>query len=183
MESMDPRDAAAALEQARLAQGRMAANLRLPGWFYGSIGVTIAVQILTIAIGVVIDSAQAHLVLVAGPVLFVATAAIQLTRFRNLNGVWVSGLLSQVVLGSATTASAAYAAGLTGALWAGFAGYWWLSVVCAMAGGAGYIVGGVRWMRLYRGDPQVNARAESMWWALVLVALAGAGLFLLSMAR
>jgi hypothetical protein len=118
-----------------------------------------------------------------GVLIFVATAAIQVLRFRSLNGVWVSGLVSRVVLGTATTASVAYAAALAGAIWAGFAGYWWLSVVCAIAGGAGYIVSGMRWMRLYRGDPQVNARAESMWWALVLTALAGAGLFLLSVGR
>lgn len=183
MESMDPRDAAAALEQARLAQGRVAAGLRLPGWFYGSIGVTIAVQILAIAIGAVVDLPQAHLAAVVGVLIFVATAAIQVLRFRSLNGVWVSGLVSRVVLGTATTASVAYAAALAGAIWAGFAGYWWLSVVCAIAGGAGYMVSGMRWMRLYRGDPQVNARAESVWWALVLTGLAGAGLFLLSAGR
>ena len=175
----DPQDAAAALDQVRQSQARLAAGLRLPGWFYGSIGVTVAAQILATAIGVVVDTTQAYVVLIAGVLLFFVTAGIQVARFRRLNGVWVSGLVSRVVLGTATTASLAYAAALGGALWAGFAGHWWLSVVCSVAGGAGYVASGMRWMRLYRGDPQLNARAETVGWALAAVALAVVGLFLL----
>ena len=53
----------------------------------------------------------------------------------------------------------------------------------AIAGGAGYVASGMRWMRLYRGDPQINTRAESVWWTLVLAALAVAGLILLILGR
>jgi hypothetical protein len=179
MDVSGPEDAAAALEQARRSQERLAAGIRLPGLFYESIGVTIAVQILAFAIGVVVDSPEAYVALAVGALLFLTAAGIQVARFRRLNGVWVSGLVSRVVLGTATPASLAYVAGLVGALWAAFGGYWWLSVVCAAAGGAGYAVSGMRWMRLYRGDPQANARAESVWWVLVLTALAVVGLVLL----
>jgi hypothetical protein len=179
----DPKDAAAALDDVRLSQARLAAGLRLPSWFYGSIGLAIAVQILTAAFGLVVDSTRAHVVLVAGLLGFAAVAGIQALRFRRLNGVWVSRLVSRVVLGTAAAASVAYAAALAGALWAALGDHWWLSAVCAIAGGAGYIASGMRWMRVYRADPQANAGRESVWWMLVATALAGAGLFLLILGR
>lgn len=179
----DPQDAAAALDEARLSQARLAAGLRLPSWFYGSIALAITAQILTAAYGLVVDSTLARVVLLAGLVVFAAVAGAQVMRFRRLNGVWVSGLVSRVVLGTATAASLAYAAALAGALWAAFEDYWWLSAVCAVAGGAGYIASGMRWMRMYRADPQANAGAESVWWLIVVTALAGAGLCLLILGR
>jgi hypothetical protein len=179
MNEPGPVDASAALDEARRSQARLAAGVRLPRWFLGSIGVAIAAQILTASVGVVVDSAPTYALLAAGVLAFVAVAWIQVARFRRRNGIRVDGLISRVVLGTATTASLAYTAGLGGAIWAGFTGYWWLSALCAAAGGAGYAASGMRWMRLYRGDPQAHARAESVWWVLTLAALAVAGLFLL----
>ncbi|OHV36967.1 MULTISPECIES: hypothetical protein [Pseudofrankia] len=175
----DPGEASAALDEALRSQARLTANLRLPSWFFGSIAVAIAGQILTTATGLVIDSTQARAALAAGLLLFALVATTQVARFRRTNGVWIHGLVSRVVLGSATTTSLIYAAALAGSLWAGYAGHWWLSAVCAAAGGAGYAASGTHWLRLYRTDPQTNTRAESLRWAVAAIILAVTGLLLL----
>jgi hypothetical protein len=54
------------------------------------------------------------------------------------------------------------------AIWAAFEERWWLVGLCAIAGGAGYALCGVRWMRAYRGDPAAHSGGESV---LLLVAL------------
>jgi hypothetical protein len=96
--------------------------------------------------------------------------------------MWLSGLVSRVVLGTASVASLTYTAGLAAALWAGFSGNWWIAALAAAGGGSGYVAGGMRWMRQYRRDPQVHARAESLWWIVAATALAAAGLVLLLVA-
>lgn len=93
--------------------------------------------------------------------------------------MWVGGLASRVVLGSALAAGTSYGLALGAAFWAAFAGRCWLVAVCARAGGLGYALSGRRCLRLYRGDPATHARAESVGWLVVVSALALAGLALL----
>ncbi len=99
---------------------------------------------------------------------FVLVAVVQLVRFRRLNGVWVGGLASRVVFGSDAAASTAHFLAMGAAIWAAFEERWWLVGLCAIAGGVGYALCGVRWMRSYRGDPAAHSRGESV---LLLVAL------------
>lgn len=179
----NPADASAALDEALRSRARLAAGLQLPPWFSVSIGLAVAVQILTAAVGPIIHTAASWAALAAGALLFAAVAGAQLARFRRLNGVWIGGLVNRVVLGAAPAASLAYGAGLAGALWAGFAGQWWLSAVCSAAGGAGYVAGSRRWLRRYRSDPRANTPAESLWWIAAMFALAGALLVLLVLER
>jgi len=93
---------------------------------------------------------------------------VQLVRFRRLNGVWVGGLASRVVFGGDAAATTAHFLAMGAAIWAAFEERWWLVGLCAIAGGAGYALCGVRWMRSYRGDPAAHSRGESV---LLLVAL------------
>ncbi len=105
---------------------------------------------------------------IAGLVPFALVAAVQLVRFRRLNGVWVGGLASRVVFGSDAAASTVHLLAMGAAIWAAFEERWWLVGLCAIAGGVGFALCGVRWMRSYRGDPATHSRGESV---LLLVAL------------
>jgi hypothetical protein len=98
----------------------------------------------------------------------------QIARFRRLNGVWLGGLASRVVLGTATVASVSYPVALGAAIWAAYGERWWLVAVWSSVGGAAYALSGRRWMRSYRGDPAAHARGESLAW-LALVAAAAVG--------
>jgi hypothetical protein len=119
----------------------------------------------------------------AGRPLFVLVAAIQLVRFRQLNGVRLGGLASRVVLGTATAASISYVLALGASAWAGFNRMWWLVAVCAIAGGAAYALSGLRWWRRYQGDPTSNSRGESAGLIAIIGALAVAGVVLLVLGR
>ena len=108
------------------------------------------------------------MVLAAGLAVFVAVAGVQLARFRRLNGVWLGGFASRVVLGTGTAASAAYAIALGASLWAAYDARWWLVALCSVGGGAAYAFSGRRWMRAYRARPAVHGRGESAAWLAVL---------------
>ncbi|WP_163550693.1 hypothetical protein [Candidatus Frankia nodulisporulans] len=179
-----PDDAAAALLAAERSQADLVAGLRLPRGFLPSLAAAIAVQILTAAIVVVVNDGVAQSVALLGAALFVLVVAVQLVRFRRVNGAWVAGLAHQVMLGCTTWSTLAYGGGLAGAAWAGFADRWWLAVLCAAAGGAGYAASGALWIRRYRGDPQGHTQLTAPWTAaaaaLVLLIAAGLGLLLLA---
>jgi len=178
-----PEDAAAALAEAEISRTKLAGGLGLPSFFYSSIGGAVAVQIATAAVGLdnhgYAQTVWARLLLIAGIVIFALVAGIQLARFRRLNGVWIGGLASRVVLGTGLAASTSYVLALSAALWASFAGLWWLVAVCSGAGGLAYALSGRRWLRIYRGDPATHARGESAGWLVVISTLALAGLVLL----
>src|SRR3954470_2145096 len=161
-------DAAAALFEAGASRDQLSHRLALPSWFHTSIGLAIVVQIATLAVGVADQSPAGVALAVAGLVPFVLVAVVQLVRFRRLNGVWVGGLASRVVFGGDAAVSTAHFLSMGAAIWAAFEERWWLVGLCAIAGGVGYALGGVRWMRSYRGDPAAHSRGESV---LLLVAL------------
>ena len=95
----------------------------------------------------------------AGLAVFATVAGVQLVRFRRRNGVWLGGFASRVVLGTATPASVAYAIALAAAIWAADDARWWLVALWSAAGGAGYALGGRRWLRtLPRGAGRPWAR-------------------------
>src|SRR4249919_849112 len=109
--SSDPRDVAAELADAEAMRSELAGSLRLPSWFHASIGAAISVQIGTATYTLATPGASV-LVLVAGLLVFATVAAVQLARFRGLNGVWVGGLASRAVLGTSTLSSIVYAGSL-----------------------------------------------------------------------
>jgi hypothetical protein len=180
MESKPPRptatEASAALRAAEAARATLAGHIATPSWFFASIGVAIAVQIGTTAAGLGRD---APWLVAGGLAVFAAVAAVQLARFRRANGVWLGGLASRVVLGTATAASVSYAVALAAAIWAAYGDRGWLVALWSAVGGATYALSGARWLRRYRGDPAAHARGESLAWLGVAVAAAISGLALL----
>jgi hypothetical protein len=174
-----PAEASAALTDAEASRAALAHRIVTPAWFFTSIAAAIAVQIATTAAGL---GAGVPWALVAGLAVFAAVAGVQLAQFRRLNGVWLGGFASRVVLGTGIAASISYAAALGGAIWAAYGDRWWLVGVCSLAGGAAYAFSGRRWMRTYRSEPAVHGRGESAAWlaALGLAGVTGLALLLIN---
>lgn len=157
----------------------LAHQVAVPKLFFVPIGVAVAVQIGTTAAGLAGAGAAAGWLLVAGVAAFFVVSAVQLARFRRLNGVWLGGLVSRVIGGTATAACLSYTAALAGAVWAAFADAWWLVPLLAAAGGAAYVLSGRAWMRTYRSAPATHSRGESAPWLAASAVLALTGLLLL----
>jgi len=104
---------------------------------------------------------------------------VQLARFRQLNGVRLGGLLSRVVLGTGTLASASYAITAVAAILGAFDKQWWLVATASIIGGALYALNGRLWLRAYQTEPASHARGESLTWLALLAVSALAGLALL----
>ena len=113
--------------------------------------------------------------------MFAAVAGVQLARFRRLNGVWLGGFASRVVLGTATAASVSYPIALGAAIWAAYGERWWLVALWSLVGGAAYALSGRRWMHTYRRDPAAHARGESLAWLTLVTAAAVGGLTTLAL--
>jgi hypothetical protein len=169
-------EASAALLDAEAARAALTDRIVMPSWFFASIGAAVAVQIAAAAAGLGND---APWLVAGGLAVFAAVAGVQLVRFKRRNGVWLGGLASRVVLGTATAASASYAVALAGAIWAAYSDRWWLVAVWSAVGGATYTLSGSRWMQRYRRDPAANARGESLAWLAVMSAVAVGGLVVL----
>lgn len=166
-------EASAALTDTEASRAALALRIVTPSWFFTSIGAAIATQLATTAFGL---GDGAPWALAAGLALFVAVAGVQLVRFRRLNGVWLGGFASRVVLGTGNSASASYAIALGAAIWAAYEAQWWLVIVASIAGGAAYALSGRRWMGTYRTLPAVHGRGESAVWLALLTVAAAAGL-------
>jgi hypothetical protein len=169
-------DAAAALRDAESSRARLARAIVTPPWFFTSMAVAIATQIATTA---AVFGDGPVWALATGLAFFAAVAGVQLAWFRRLNGVWIGGFASRVMLGTGTVASASYAVALVAAIWAAYDAGWWLVALCSLAGGAAYALGGRRWLRAYRLRPGVHGRGESALGLAVLSLAAIAGLMLL----
>jgi hypothetical protein len=167
MESELDAGLAPSLAEAERSRDRFARSLTIPSWFATSLGAAIAVQIAAAAVGV---GAERPVLVVAGVACFLVVAAALLLRFRRSNGVWLGGLASRVVFGTAAAASTSYPVALGLAVWAAYADRWTLVGLCSVAGGAAYGLSGRRWIRRYRAEPAAHARGESIVW----LALAGA---------
>ena len=170
--AITPSEAQAAIADAEAARTRLASSLHLPSYFYSSIGAAIAVQIATGATGIANQETWGMVLLSVGVLVFVLVAAVQLARFRRLNGAWLGGLASQVLLGTAGLASITYVAAFALATWAAFAGAGWLTPIAAVAGGAVYAGAGRRWWRSYQGAPAEHSRGEQTVVVVVAVVLA-----------
>jgi hypothetical protein len=180
-------EASAALVDAEATRGSLADRIATPSWFFVSIGVAIAIQVATVAVGLgdkqSLDAGEVGTpwLVAVGVAVFAAVAGVQLARFRRLNGVWLGGFASRVVLGTATAASVSYPVALGGAIWAAYGERWWLVALWSLVGGAAYALSGRRWMHSYRGDPAAHARGESFAWLALVTAAAVGGLVTLAL--
>ena len=170
----------------------LAQRIRTPSWFFTSIGVAIAAQIALTAVamswsvsgsGIAAISTWTLAAFAAGIAILLAVAGLQLAAFRRLNGVWLGGLLSRVVLGTGALASGAYLVALGAAIWSAIDAQWWLVATCSIIGGAAYAFAGRRWFDAYRAEPASHARAESVAMLGLAVVAALAGLVLLLILR
>jgi hypothetical protein len=168
--------ASAALSDAEASRATLAGGIAMPSWFFSWMSAAVATQIATTAVGL---GADVPWLMAAGLALFAAVAAVQLARFRRLNGVWLGGLASRVVLGTGIPASTSYAIALGAAIWAAYDARWWLVALWSIAGGAAYALCGRRWLRAYRELPAANARGESAAWLVPAGVAACAGLAIL----
>jgi hypothetical protein len=176
-------EASAALNDAEEARATLAQNAEMPSLFFVSIGAAIAVQIASTAVGVADPSVSSLAALAAGIAVLAAVAGVQLVRFRQLNGVRLGGLVSRVVLGTGTLASASYAVAGTAAILGAFDKRWWLVATSSIIGGALYALNGRLWLRRYRTEPALHARGESLTSLALLTVTALAGLALLLLYR
>lgn len=182
---MTPDEARDALDQASAARHHMSDGLRLPSYFYSSIGLAIAVQIATmgVAISGPVSPRASFLALMGGIVMFLVLAAVPLWRFRRLNGAWVAGLASRVVLGTSFHSSLVYGLGMCAAAFAGLERAWWAVAASAILTGVGYAWAGQRWWAAYRKDPQGHLPDDSWATTVALVVLAVGFLVLAVLSR
>jgi hypothetical protein len=169
----DPRSALAAADQARQ---RLAAGLRLPAGLHPALAAAVAVQLGTAAYGTAAHTASGLAVALAGVAVFLGAAVFALHQFRQVNGVRVDGLASQLVFGTGAMSTLVYAGAFAAATWAAFESHWWLVSAAAVAGGAGYALANMRWWHAYRHDPARHAGGASPRVLAVLAVLAGLGL-------
>jgi hypothetical protein len=183
MESMamaqNPDDPRQAIAAADLASHRLATGLRLPRGFHPALAVAVALQIATAAYGIAAQTLTGLAVALAGVAVFLGVAAIALHRFRQVNGVRVDGLTSQVVMGTGPLVTGVYVCAFGAATWAAFESQWWLVVAAAATGGAGYAMGARQWWRAYQQDPTAHADGVSPRMLALLAALACVGLVVL----
>ncbi len=164
MESMSaaPSDPYADLAAAEAARDRLTRGLRMPAWFYTTLGVATTLQIGGAAYGLSDDASGPRvLVAIGGALVFVGVAFLLLWRFRRLNHVRIDGLLTKAVMGSSVRSSLAEAGGLAAAIWAAMEGHWWLAGLASVAGGAAYAVSARLWWRDYQRHPAATPRGIS----------------------
>jgi drug/metabolite transporter superfamily protein YnfA len=178
--SATPYDAATDLAAADAARQRLTGSLRMPAWFYSTLGAATTVQIGGAAYGLS-DDASGPRVLAAlgGALVFVGVAFLLLVRFRRLNHVRVDGLLTKAIMGSSVRSSLAEAAGLAAAIWAAQVGQWWLAGLASVAGGTAYAVSARLWWRDYQRNPVATPRGMSRGLLVLSCCAALVGLLLL----
>lgn len=182
---MSADEARDALAHVAAAQHRIADGLQLPPYFYSSIGLAIAVQVATmgVAISGPLSAAASLASLIGGILVFLLLAGVPLWRFRRLNGAWVDGLASRVVLGTSFLSSLVYALGMCAAAFAGLERAWWAVVASAALTGVAYAWAGRRWWAAYRRNPQGHVPGESLVTSVALVLLAVGFLVLAVLSR
>ena len=175
-----PYDAATDLAAAEEARLRLTGSLRMPAWFYSTLGAATTLQIAGAAYGLSDGASGGRLVwLFVGALVFVGAALLLLVRFRRLNHVRIDGLFSKALMGSSVRSSLAEAAGLAGAVWAAQEGQWWLAGLASLAGGTAYAVSARLWWTDYQRDPAASARGTSHGVLLLVCLVAVLGLFVL----
>jgi len=138
------------LEDAERARAALATRLELPRGYDATIAVGLAAVVAAGAIDVGTGDAVWGKVLVAVVLFaFAVAGSRQVHRFRELNGVWISGLRRGATIPATLAALAIYVAAVFGAAAAADAGLWGVVALIAIGCGAGYWLASRWWMRLY----------------------------------
>lgn len=175
----DPSQAVADLAAADVARERLTGGLRLPSGLHPALAVAVAVHIGTAAAGIAAQTAAGMLLLGAGLAGYLGVAGWALLQFRRINGVRVDGFSSQIVLGTGVTATTTYVGAFVAATWGAFESQWWLVVLAAAVGGAGYALGARQWWRAYRADPATHAAGSTPAVLAILLLSSVAGMVVL----
>jgi len=134
------------VDDVRRTQAALARQLTVPAWY--DEGLAVAVTALVVGVSTTLNGRTP-----GGLLLFLGAASMmgwQVRRFREHNGMWVSGLRGGATVASTVAAAVAIIAAMAGATAAGQRGWWWLAVVIAVAGAAVYWLASKRWMVRYR---------------------------------
>lgn len=167
------------LADAARARDALAAGLVTPAGHHLVLAAAVGVQVLTLAVALTSRGRAVPVLVLAGLVVVGLVAAAELLRFRHRNGAQPAGFTGRVLLGTSTTASLGYAAAVAASFLAASRGTWWLAVLCALAGGAVYALGGRRWLGRYRTDPAGHDALTSRLVVGILAALVAVGVVLL----
>jgi hypothetical protein len=175
-------DPASELAGALAARDALAAGVVTPTGHHLVLAAAVGVQVLTLATALTSSGRAVPALVLGGLAVVGLAAAAELLRFRHRNGVQPAGLAGRVLLGTTTTASVGYAAAVAASFLAAARGAWWLAVLCAVAGGAVYALGGYRWLACYRAAPGGHDALTSRLVVAILASLAGVGVVLLLLA-
>jgi hypothetical protein len=140
--SRDPR---AALDAVHQAEAAAADRLVTPWWYHPSLGALSAVLVLAYG-------SDRRWALPLGIVVFFAGAALLVSSYRRLTGMWISGTRPGGARRYAYALGALLGACLLTAFWAGRAGLAWPTWVAAVAVLLGTIVIGRRFDAVLRAD-------------------------------
>ncbi len=138
------------VKQADQAAAGLAGELVVPRGYDAAMAAALAVVIV---MGAVNSRYQTGLTLVLFGISIAAlfgAAAWAIRRFKEVNGVWVSGFRRGTTVPASIGAGLAYLLGLSAAMGAAAEGWWWLVGLIALAAAAGYVAASRWWMRLYR---------------------------------
>ena len=140
------------LHEAERDRAALVADLKVPRGYDAAMAGALSSLIVASAIDMASDAAWAKGLFAVAIIGLFATASRQVHRFRQLNGVWVSGMRRGATVPAMVASLAIYVAAVIGAMGAGAERLWWLVVLIAVAAGGGFILASRWWMRLYRGE-------------------------------
>ena len=168
----------ASLALGDVARARTALSDRLaPGLgFLATLGMAVALSIALAGTGFAQEDPR---LAVAGAGVITVVGGTQLWLVRRRTGVWVSDLAHRVVLGGGSLAAGSFVVALLATVWAASSGLWWVVALLSAAGGAGYALGGHRWLSAYHRHPEGHVGSDTRLALAVLATVAVAGLVLL----
>lgn len=140
------------LRQAGKERSELARGLTVPRGYDLTLGAGVAALVTVVAVSRAIEAWWAALLLAAVALVFGVAGALQVRRFRELNGAWVSGLRSGRTRVATAVAVVAITAGFLGAIVAAGAGRWLLVAAIAAASGLAYGGASRWWMYIYRSE-------------------------------
>lgn len=140
------------MNRAEQARSELARGLVVPRGYDLTLGAGVAALVAVVAVSRVIGAWWATALLAAVALVFGAAGALQVRRFRELNGAWISGLRSGRTRVATALAVIAITAGFLGATVAAGAGRWLLVAVIAVASGLAYGAASRWWMHIYRSE-------------------------------
>ena len=140
------RTPAALVNDVERAQRGVAQRIEVPAWYDAALAGAVAVLV----VGAALTNRRPAIL---GVLLVLASAAVigwQMRRFREHNGVWVSGFRAGSTVVATVAAMIVVIAAVIGASAAADRGAWWLVVVLAAVAAGLYWMASKWWMAQYR---------------------------------